>query len=499
MALRRPAAMMTMNRHRRLLQVVFTGDGGDLEKQERPKRLSSMILENDPSVTDEEWQKFDSDLFFFNENPSFAWYGGCFGQTKRVLTRAIPTACVGYRNGEIVFAANPDFLAQLEKKQRFMVYCHEIEHIVRSHISVIEDHPEKADVFNIVMDSLINEALLDYNNIWQDKDIPRWKVTDQYGQDTGKEATLITFDGLKQDIEMAKSFGAAAQKDLPASLTRHKFYHDYTAEGMLPYIPRNPEGEGSGYEEFEEIMRQLYGENGEFFDDGSVPDELKETLVSDMITEAEKSRGLTPGHLTSYIEKIKDKTNRDWRMMIRGLGRSQKIKSSFSWVKYNRKKPGICPGRYFKAGPRVLVMADTSGSISDGELIGFIKEINGLVERCQIDMAWVDAGFDPKNKEQFVRDIKTLKKFQMSAENPYGRGGTVFADFYAYALDNYGYYQHLLMLTDGYADSPPKRLVPGQQLMLMTPDHSGAFVEDAQAAGFKVAVIEDPKRRNIDG
>ena len=52
-----------------------------LEKAERAKQLSGLIDENDARVTAEDWEKFDQDLYRFNETEEFAWYGACFGQT----------------------------------------------------------------------------------------------------------------------------------------------------------------------------------------------------------------------------------------------------------------------------------------------------------------------------------------------------------------------------------------------------------------------------------
>ena len=123
--------------------------GDPLQKTDQIKELAESIKEDDPGVTAEDWEKFDQDLFRFNESDQFAWYGACFGQTKRILTLAIPTACVGYRDGEIMFAANPRFLEQMTFHQRCLIYCHEIEHIIRSHMALIEDHPEKAEEYNV--------------------------------------------------------------------------------------------------------------------------------------------------------------------------------------------------------------------------------------------------------------------------------------------------------------------------------------------------------------
>lgn len=463
-----------------------------LEKKERLKQLAKNIQENDSGVTHEDWERFDQDLFRFEESDQFAWYGACFGQTKRILTTAIPTACVGYKEGEIFFAANPRFLEQLTFHQRCLIYCHEIEHIIRSHLSLIEDHPEKQEEYNILADSLINEALMDYNHIWSHQDLPKWK------DDKGQECSMIDLDALRKMIAEAEAYGGKAQHKLPSNLTNHTFYRDFSTEELGKYVPRKPPEEGDDDDPFTEAAKAIYGELGEFFNDGSVPDEVKDALVEQMVEEAQKSRGLTPAHLEQYLDKIKDKTNRDWRMMMRGLGRSSHIKITRSWVKWNKRNPSLSmplkPGKYFKSLPKVLVMVDTSGSIGALELAAFIKEINGLTARCIIDLAWVDAHFDEHNPAIFHRDIKNTKDFIRRAQNPVGRGGTYFDEFYKYALRNYGQYQHVLMLTDGYSDYIPKRLAPGQQLALMTPMYDQDFVNQAQENGFKVAVIEDLDR-----
>ena len=459
----------------------------ELEKKEFAKNLSASLFENDPNVSNEDWAVFDQDLYRFHDSEEFAWYGACFGQTKRILTTAIPTACVGYKEGELFFAANPRFLEQLIFKDRCFIYCHEIEHIVRSHLLLIGDHPEDMMEFNIIMDSLINESLIAYNNIWRRDDLPKWN-----DPDTGDPCNLITKDSLDDLIKQAKDGGGITNHSMPASLSYDKYCKDYDTESIRKYIPRNKNDEE---DLFEKACKGLYGDFGEFFDDGSVPYEVKNAIIEQMIEEAEKSRGTAPRHLAEAIDKIRDKTNRNWRMMMRGFGRSSHIIVTRSWSKWNRRNPSLGmplrPGKYFQARPKVLVMVDTSGSIGKDELISFIKEINGLTSKCIIDLAWVDTHFDEKDKTIFYKDIKDTRDFIKRAQKPVGRGGTVFEEFYTYAIKEYGNYQHLLMLTDGWADHIPKRLAPGQQLALMTPRHCEHFVSSASSHGFKIAVIED--------
>ena len=94
--------------------------------------------------------------------------------------------------------------------------------------------------------------------------------------------------------------------------------------------------------------------------------------------------------------------------MMRGLGRTQHVKVTQSWLKWNRKLPGLRPGRYFQSRPRVLVLGDTSGSINSTELNQFMREINGLTRRSMIDLAWVDAHFDPNDKNKGGRPFDPI-------------------------------------------------------------------------------------------
>ena len=457
---------------------------------DKRKNLAKALDDKSLKVTEEEWGAFHLDLLRFFEHASHGWYASCFGQMKRILTKAIPTACVGFKDGELFFAANPNMLKQLTFSQRCMIYCHEIEHIIRSHLIIMEDFPERATRYNIIADSLINEALIGMNKEWNDKNLPTWK--DDPNDPNGQVHELITKQMLIDMINDAVRGGASVDYPFP-NMTRDKFVQDFSVESLYQYLPKNPEDDGSNVMKdiFEDMINGLYGENGEFFDDGSIPHELKESMVEEMVNEATQSRGYAPSHLQRYVDKLKDKTNRDWRMMLRGLGRSTKISTTSSWMKWNKKTPGIRPGRYVKSYPKVLVMGDTSGSIGSAELTGLIKELNGLLQKCMIDLAWVDARFDPENKEQFFKDIKNVNDFHRRAATPYGGGGTFFKEFYEYALEHYGEYQHIMIFTDGYADHIPKRLVPGQQLALMTPIHDKEWADAAKELGFKVAVVED--------
>lgn len=217
--------------------------------------------------------------------------------------------------------------------------------------------------------------------------------------------------------------------------------------------------------------------------------------MENMINEAEKSVGSAPGHMQRYIDAIKDKTNRNWRMLVRGAGNSSRIRLDRSWFHVHRKKPFIAPGKFIYTEPKGMVMIDTSGSIGQEEMKAFVRELNNLSDQIQIDMGFIDAQWDPDNiPGQFVKDVKGGKAWLHA---PVGGGGTAFEGFFKFMKSRKGKYDFCLILTDGYTCDQP--LVPyplaRNNFALMTPSHNTQWAEEARAAGFKVAVIDDAVKR----
>ena len=430
------------------------------------------------AITREEWMKFDRLLWLYQDR--FAWYGAAYTGTRRVLTRAIPTAAMGWKEGEAVLYVNPDFIFGLPFIGQCFILHHEIEHLVRSHCQVMADWPEKQAILNFVMDSLINSALVTSGE-FREEDVPK---------------DLITYDVFKQACQNQPADPKLKGKAFPSTTSLHDFVHNFTAEELLQYLPKgNDEDNVGSISTIRELMKGMHGEFGELFDDSSVDEDMKETIMENMISEAEKSCGTAPSHMQRYIDAIKDKTNRNWRMLVRGAGNSSRIRQDRSWFKFNKRKPGMAPGKFIYTEPKGMVMIDTSGSIGTEEMQAFVRELNNLSEQIQIDMGFIDAKWDPDNiPGQFVKDVKGGKAWLHA---PVGGGGTAFSGFYEFMKKRMGKYDFCLILTDGFTcDSPlVPYLLARNCFALMTPNHSQQWADEARAVGFKVAVIDDAVRR----
>jgi predicted metal-dependent peptidase len=219
-------------------------------------------------------------------------------------------------------------------------------------------------------------------------------------------------------------------------------------------------GEGSGEGEgFAEWFRS--GGNGEehsLWEEFENLSEAEKKLIQkqidhqlkDVAEQTKRSRGTVPGELSSYIEKLFEKVEAviDWKQYLRRFGtRSAKIET-----KKTRKKPNI----RFGSGPAIkikpkrntLVAIDTSGSVSDQDLIEFFNEIDAIhktgttVTIMECD-SYVHRTYQYEGNKQDVLRVC-------------GRGGTSFDPVMEEIFKAPGKYQNLIYLTDGYAPAPQR-------------------------------------------
>jgi predicted metal-dependent peptidase len=166
--------------------------------------------------------------------------------------------------------------------------------------------------------------------------------------------------------------------------------------------------------------------------------------------QTQRSRGTVPGELSSYIDKLFEKHEAviDWKQYLRRFGtRSTKIET-----KKTRKKPNIRfgsgPAIKIKPKRRTLVAIDTSGSVSDQDLLEFFNEIDSIhktgtsVTIMECD-SYVHRTYEYEGNKQDVLRVC-------------GRGGTSFDPVMEEIFKAPGKYQNLIYLTDGYAPAPER-------------------------------------------
>jgi len=215
-------------------------------------------------------------------------------------------------------------------------------------------------------------------------------------------------------------------------------------------------GEGSGREDPEqerarrEALRQLLKELDEQ-GIGMSPEELEilRDEVARRVQEHVRSRGTVPAGLERWAEeRLRPKVN--WRALLRRAIRKgyldlrEKVYPTFARPdrRSHAYHPVLVPGGY-TITPRVAVVVDTSGSVSDGMLGQALAEVRGIVRGMgPVDLYSVDAAVHA------VRKVFGNQPVQL-----YGGGGTDMGVGIARAVEDG--HQLVVVLTDGLTPWPP--------------------------------------------
>lgn len=201
------------------------------------------------------------------------------------------------------------------------------------------------------------------------------------------------------------------------------------------------------------------------WEDGNVSDAQRQ-LVQQQIDahtkntaeQVQKSCGSIPGQFKEYIDslfKVKPRIF-DWKQYFRRfLGSIIDIE-----LKKTRKKESIrfpdCAGIKHKRKSQILVVVDTSGSISTNDLCDFFSEIHHIYKAgAVIDII--------ENDTRIQRMYRYNGKWDMQAS---GRGGTILQPSVDYYNSHRRDYSSCVFFTDGYCDVDFK--IPGDNMWIIS-------------------------------
>lgn len=178
---------------------------------------------------------------------------------------------------------------------------------------------------------------------------------------------------------------------------------------------------------------------------------VKHKVAAD-IKEHVKSRGTVPGHLQDWAQNILEpKVN--WRKLLRSSIRRAVSYASgmtdYCYSKPSRRQnamPKVVLPNMIQPIPRIKVVIDTSGSMSEEDLAKVLGEVNGVLKQCGqrdgVDAIVCDA------QVHSARKVFRADQIQLA-----GRGGTDMRKGIAAALE--GEKPHaIIVLTDGETPWP---------------------------------------------
>lgn len=381
------------------------------------------------------------------------FYGLFLIGLNKEMSKSIPTACVAKDGINLKLVVNPEYMEKQDPTTRVAILKHEMLHIAMQHLGMFDQFADKK-LLNVAADLEINQYISTElkGSTWEGLDIvdgefkgvklPLKAGTRTYYDLLQKE--LDEYDKQQQQSGQGSGSGNGGSNNMDENET------DETSNSG------GGSGEGEGFAEW--FRSGGNGEEHSLWEEFENLSEAEKKLIQkqidhqlkDVAEQTQRSRGTVPGELSSYIEKLFEKVEAviDWKQYLRRFGtRSAKIET-----KKTRKKPNI----RFGSGPAIkikpkrntLVAIDTSGSVSDQDLIEFFNEIDAIhktgttVTIMECD-SYVHRTYQYEGNKQDVLRVC-------------GRGGTSFDPVMEEIFKAPGKYQNLIYLTDGYAPAPQR-------------------------------------------
>ena len=338
-----------------------------------------------------------------------AFYGHVLQNLSRQLTTDVPTAAVRLVGPSIELVVNPAFYNEtLTTKQRQGVLKHEVLHIVFRHLFRRVQYGKVPHlVFNIAADIVVNQYI-DEEHLPEEALLP----------ESFPELDLDWSRSLDYYIEKLMSDrGEESLKNLGIeSIEAHVFWDEVETE------ERAMDAQRAGYA-LDRIIVNAYDRAAR-----------------------EKSIGKLPADLIRQITEIRksQKPLLNWRRALRVMAESAKSTRVFMTYKRVSKRFGHRPGVSIRRRNRLLVAIDTSGSISNRDLVAFFEEIYHIWRAgASIVVLECDA------KVQQVYDYKGKPNLNLK-----GGGGTSFDPVFEWMLASKEPFDGCIYFTDGYVNKP---------------------------------------------
>lgn len=347
------------------------------------------------------------------------FYGLLLISLNKEISDRVPTAGVSKNGINYQLVVNPDFWGNLTPEHRIGLLKHELLHIGFFHLDY-DNKGMNRELVNIAMDLEINQYIdkkylpeggcfID-NEVFGPMNLPRKVGWRKYYELLLKEA----------ENQANSPQGKKIQQMVQA-----------IADGLSQTEDGTPVPDHSTWDEFEGLSDA---------EKKLIKAQVEHTL-NQVAEQIEKSRGTIPGEFQSILQKInhKEPPRFDWRGYLRRFaGGSQIVYTKKLRRKFNKRFEDN-PGLKIKQRRHVLVAIDTSGSVSNKELLEFFQEIDHInATGSEITVIQCDAA---------IQSIMPYKKGDQIKIQ--GRGGTSFDPVLEYYNENIKKYSCMVYLTDG--------------------------------------------------
>lgn len=352
----------------------------------------------------------------------------------------IPTACVTSNNINFELHVNEEFFLKLCKETRVGVLKHEMLHIVFFHLENFTRFPNKR-LANIAMDLEINQYI---ENKWKGED---WMGL-EYNKDLFVQYNLKPKQGSKYYYDiLQKALDENPNQDGGGSGEGDQSQGNSDGNSNDPHKELRDLVNGPGTLDAHDLWKEF--EKLSDAEKKLIQKQIDHRLKS--VAEGMKgSPGNIPGELKEYIDKLFQTEDPvlDWKAYLRRFA----SRSSTTYTKKSRRKASKrfsgAAGIKIKNRNNTCVAIDTSGSVSQSELVEFFNELVHMHKTgTQITIIECDTSIGR------IYDFDPKKPFEVT-----GRGGTDFEPVFDYIRKQGSHFSNLIYLTDGEAWAPETKI-----------------------------------------
>lgn len=300
---------------------------------------------------------------------------------------------VGFENGQVRLVYDPDWVAKMTVQQVMFCLEHECLHLVLDHLLRIGDRDPL--IWNLAADCAVNGYILEdpgpcvepYEIV-----IPGKKDSPFENLPLGKHAEWY----YDQIMDKAQKYTVTKNADGSITVKNEK------TEKSQTYKPNS-------HDEWETM------EQG----DSSLNKEIVKVMVKEAYNEA-KQRGNAPGGaIAELIESLLQQNTVNWKAQLRRYAAASMLSSErkSSWKRVNRRFDTDYPGSTRIRQPKIFVALDTSGSVSDQDLLEAIAELRAIQKIYNASITIMEG--DTQLEHEY-----DLTKFAKVNTAVHGRGGT---------------------------------------------------------------------------
>jgi predicted metal-dependent peptidase len=348
---------------------------------------------------------------------------------NKVWRNNLPTAGVSKNGINFQLAINEEFFTNLPKLHREGLIQHEAMHIAYNHLTQWFSFPDRK-IANIAMDLVINQT-----------------ISDDYLPEGGMKLELFPELNLEPDqgthYYYEKLTQAKEQKEQTGSSG---------SQALDSLLDQMESGEGNGNIELPD--HSTWEEfNGLSESESRIMKAQLDRVLEQAAEMTVKKRGTVPGDIRDYLLTLQqvEPPKFDWKGYLRlFIGTSAKV-----YIKKSRRKENIkfpdSAGIKIKRKQNILLAIDTSGSVSEDELLEFMSEIYHIW-KTGVEVTIIQC-------DTRIRSIDEYKgTFEMKF---HGRGGTEFDPVLEYFNENRNKFNSLIYFTDGecYTSIQPRNPV----------------------------------------